>query len=186
MGGQATRDVDFARFANFTNLVDQHAHRRGTYNRVFDQQNFLALKHLGERRIFHRGLGLAVVAPFDKCGGLSTGCGSIPQCLARPAEKAIASAAALLVSGTGTTIVFSSRSRSSSRANSSPRVFARQVDAPFVECAGHVGKIYPLKETMRPSGVIAEAFDANFSVGDRNRLACRQRLDRISLETQIH
>ncbi len=77
------------------------------------------------------------------------------QSLARrelPAQYAIESAAALLVSGTGTTIVSSSiGSRRSSQFQ--PRQFlaqggARQVDAAVVQRAGHVGEVDPLEEAM--------------------------------------
>ena len=60
----------------------------------------------------------------------------------------MASAAALAVSGTGTTIVPSSSGTSSSRASSLPSAGAAEVDRAVVERAGDVGEVDPLEEAV--------------------------------------
>ena len=63
--------------------------------------------------------------------------------------------------------------------------FARQVDTSFVECAGDVGEIDPLKKAMGTSRTGHKLFDFQFSILDEHCVSRWNVFDGILFESQI-
>ncbi len=60
-------------------------------------------------------------------------------------------------------------SATSSRASSTPKRLARQVDAAIVQRTGHIGKVDPLEETVGTSRRVGETVDIELAVDDGDR-----------------
>ena len=96
-------DVDFPGPAALAQIVQQRLHRRAADNGILDEQHALAHQHFPQRRVLQLHT-LGAILPFDeRAADVAIADESLDR--RDTQSKAMASAAALPVSGTGTTMV---------------------------------------------------------------------------------
>ena len=176
--------VDFLGPAQLFDPPQKHSQSRGPDDRIFHQNHPFAFQNFAQRSVFRLGLAFPVAAAFDK---RSPAVAIADQAFHAGNFQGVGHGVGRRLAGIGHG--HDHRVGIDGQRFQPGQFFAqrlaRQIHAPIVQRAGHVGKVNPLEKTMCMPRTGGERLDFQLAVGNDDGMARRNRFDLFRRDAQV-